>query len=330
VSSRHAWGYATRVARLFAPLGVTKRERVGLDAGLAERRRLNASLLVMAWLLAFLSISGCSAQRHQEAPFSTPFGVGVGDVPITAPQLDAIGPVWYLDWNWRGPALKGHERLYIIGCAEVKGDRGAIPAAMRASGASWWALGNEPNDPHQDNRTPEEYAELYFIFEGWAKNAPHCRILPAGIANADWQWAEAFREAFRAKYGRYPRVDGWNIHNYILEPGLDPYDIGEFQRRILAFHRWMERIGDGHKPLFLTEFGVLYGNGCCGRPVDPPEKVQAFMRDAVQWLVESKVVACWAWFATYSEQYNGSLMTTEGQLNDLGILYRDLVQKHVK
>lgn len=274
-----------------------------------------------------LVLAGAGCARHRSAPamFRTPFGVGVGDAPVTAAQLDALGPVWYMDWDWKTPTLAGHERLYVIGCAEVKADRGRIPAAMRASGSAWWSLGNEPNDPNQDNRTPEEYAELYHIFEGWAQEAPRCGVLPAGIANADWQWAEAFREAYRERYGRYPRVDGWNIHNYILEPGLDPYDVDEFGRRILAFRRWMERIGDGEKPLFLSEFGVLYGNGCCDRPVDPPEKIQAFMRASVAWLRESRAVDCWAWFATYSKLYNGSLMTVDGELNELGEAYRQLV-----
>ena len=77
-------------------------------------------------------------------------------------------------------------------------------------------MGNEPNDPNQDNRTPEAYAFLYRVFEEWAAEAPRCGILPAGIANADWQWAERFRQEYFDRFGRYPRVDGWNIHNYIL------------------------------------------------------------------------------------------------------------------
>jgi len=280
---------------------------------------------VQAGLCAVLVLAGACARAPRGEPFSTPFGVGVGDAPVSAAQLDALGPVWYMDWTWRTPAIGGHQRLYVIGCAEVKGDRGRLPAAMRASGAAWWSLGNEPNDPNQDNVTAEEYAELYHIFEGWADQAPQCRILPAGIANADWQWTEAFREAYRERYSRYPQVDGWNIHNYILEAGMDSYDVSEFSRRILAFGRWMESIGDGDKPLFLTEFGVLYGNGCCDRPVDAPEKLEAFMRDAIEWLQESKAVTAWAWFATYTRLYNGSLMTEDGQLNTLGEMYRDLV-----
>ena len=284
-------------------------------------------VVLPAWLVAVLFCSGCAVLHRDGSPFSTPFGVTIGDFPATAEQVHAIGPVWYMDYRWDSPTLEGHERLYVIRCWEVKPDRGAIPSAMVASGSAWWSLGNEPNDPNQDNVSAEEYAELYYSFEGWAKDAPRCRIVSAGIGNADWMWAEAFREAFRERYGRYPRVDAWNIHNYMLEADLDPYDLGEFQRRIVDFRRWMESIGDGDKPLFLTEFGVLYGSGCCGRPIDPREKIHSFMRDTVRWLRESNLVTCWAWFVTYSDIYNGSLLTSEGQIDDLGMTYRELVQE---
>lgn len=282
----------------------------------------------LLWVVACAVLaSGCAASGRSRPRFSTPFGVGVGDAPVTAEQLDALGPLWYVDWQWRTPTLGGHERIYIVRCAEVQRDTGAIAAAMREHGVAWWALGNEPNDVKQDNVSPEEYAQLYATFESWARGTPGCYLLPAGIANADWQWAEAFREAYRTRYARYPRVDGWNIHNYILEPGLDPYDIAEFGRRIEAFRHWMESIGDGDKPLFLTEFGVLYGNGCCERPTDPPEKIETFMRESVQWLRESGLVEAWAWFATYSTLYNGNLMSPGSQLLPLGELYRDLAMQ---
>lgn len=294
--------------------------------------RLNLQLQISNFAIVLLAIllgcSGCNLNQASRPPFATPFGVDVGDVPATAGQLDALGPVWYMDYHWDTPTLSGHGRLYVIRSWEVRGDRGAILSAMQASGPAWWSLGNEPNDPNQDNVSPEEYAELYHTFEGWAIKAQRCKILPAGIANADWNWAEAFRKAYRQKYGRYPRVDGWNIHNYVLEEGLNPYDVAEFQRRILAFHRWMESIGDEQKPLFLTEFGVLYGNGCCNRPVDPPDKIQSFMRDAVRWLADSNLVACWAWFASDANPYNGSLLDQSGQPNALGTIYRELLLEH--
>ncbi len=277
--------------------------------------------------MCLLLVSAACGQRHVTPPlFDTPFGVAIGDAPLTGEQLGALGPLWYMDWSWLKPAVAGHQRLYVVNCAEVEAYRERIPAAMKMSGASWWALGNEPNDPTQDNVTPAEYAELYYIFEGWAGDAPRCGMLPAGIANADWRWAQEFRQAFFDRYGRYPKVDGWNIHNYILDPGMDPYDVDEFGRRIQAFRRWMEGIGDGEKPLFLTEYGVLYGSGCCDRPVDPPEKLQRFMIESTDWLLRSGDVQAWAWFATYTRLYNGSLMTQDGKLNELGRLYGRLAR----
>ena len=294
--------------------------------GFWDREQKKPGFLVLFALLAFAT--SCSLVRTPAVspPFRTRFGVAVGDVDVTAKQLDALGAVWYMDYRWKTPTLTGHERLYTVRCWEVEADRGAIAAAMRASGSAWWSLGNEPNDPAQDNVTPEQYAALYAAFEQWAQGAPQCRIVPAGIANVDWNWAQAFREAFRSSYGRYPRVDAWNVHNYILEASLDPYDVAEFQRRILAFRRWMETIGEGRKPLLLTEFGVLYGNGCCRRPVDPPQRLEDFMRDAVGWLTHSQAVTSWAWFATYADVFNGNLMTHKSELTDLGMLYRNLIR----
>lgn len=290
-----------------------------------SEERISRQRPVVLLLVGLMSL-GCGV-RHSPPLFGTKFGVGIGDAPLTAAQLGQLGPVWYMDWSWSKPPVPGHERLYVINCDEVQSQGSRIAAAMKASGPSWWALGNEPNDPNQDNRTPEEYAVLYRTFEDWAAEAPQCGILPAGIANADWQWAQQFRQSFLDQFGRYPRVDGWNIHNYILEPGLDPYDVGEFSRRIDAFDKWMESIGDGDKPLFLTEFGVLYGSGCCDRPVDPPERLQQFMLGTVDWLKSSGKVQAWAWFATYSRRYNGSLMSPDGELNELGELYGQLVRQ---
>ena len=126
--------------------------------------------------------------------------------------------------------------------------------------SGWWILGNEPNDPNQDDLSPGAYAAFYHRAEGLIRRAdPKAHVTPAGISNADWRWAEAFRESYREQYGRYPRVDAWNIHDYVLEPDRDQLDVAEFQRRIIAFHTWMEESGEGDKPLLLTEFGALFG-----------------------------------------------------------------------
>lgn len=281
-------------------------------------------------LVLFLTILVGIIQQDASLPpvlaLPGPFGVCIGWGLGTKEQLDILGDVWYIDYGYRGEELRGHPRLYMVR-ARVPLDRG-FEKVMRANPGSWWILGNEPNDPNQDNISPAEYAKLYHDFYHLAKRTDaFCRILPAGIADADWRWAEAFREKYREAYGCYPPVDGWNIHNYLLDPDLDPYDVKEFKRRIVAFGDWMGRIGERDKPLFLTEFGVLYGAGCCGRPIDPPGKVVSFMRETVSWLEGTDYVQYWAWFAINSGgRFNGDLFDAEGKLTLFGAAYRDLMR----
>jgi len=287
-----------------------------------------SALIRCAALVAVLGgaiLSGSSACR--DTPAMAPlgrFGVCAEWTPGLQAQLDNLGDVWYYDYHYSSPTVGGHARLMMV---RYKPFGAQLCRAMRSHPGAWWAAGNEPNDPDQDNRSPREYAEFYHDFYRWAKKTdPRCKVLPAGIADADWRWAREFRAEYRRLYGSYPRVDGWNIHNYLLDPGSDPYDVSEFKRRILAFRHWMLEIGEAEKPLFLTEFGVLYGAGCCQRPLDPPEKTVAFMRETVTWLAESDYVQHWAWFILNNAgDFNGGLHDSEGRISVYGEAYRDLI-----
>lgn len=282
--------------------------------------RLAFGLGVVAMALCVLV--GCGSEPP---PFSGHFGVCAESVAELQAQLDAIGDVWYYDYHFATTSATGHQRLFMIRFQPL--DQ-TLEAVIRANPGAWWAVGNEPNDPHQDDLSPEAYAARFHEVAEFIRRAdPSCQILPAGLANADWRWAREFREAYRRRYGRYPVVAGWNIHNYLLEPGIDPYDVAEFKRRIVAFRHWMLEIGEEQKPLFLTEFGVLYGAGCCDRPVDPPERTVAFMRETVQWLATTSYVQHWAWFILNNAgEFNGGLY--EEGLTLYGQAYRDLVQQY--
>jgi hypothetical protein len=154
---------------------------------------------------------------------------------------------------------------------------------------------------------------------------PQARIIPAGVANADWKWLSEWREEYRKAYGRYPPVDGWNIHNYILDSCGVALNATEFKRRIIAFREWMKQIGDGAGPLFLTEYGVLYGNGCCGCPPIPTGDVVAYMQSTTRWLELTHAATAWAWFAVdTSNRFNGDLFA-EGQILPTGLAYQQLV-----
>ncbi len=239
-------------------------------------------------------------------------------------MLDAIGPVWYYTYGFEGASIPGHERVYLV---RPGYDPSALRQALRRDRGAWWIVGNEPNDPYQDNLSPAAYAAFYQRFVSEARRWDStCRLVPAGIANCDWEWAQAFREAYRQAEGEYPPVDAWNVHNYILEPERDQLDLAEFQRRIVAFRAWMAEIGAQDTPLWLTEFGALYGTGQDGRPPQDLEQAAAYMASTVEWLAAGDQVQRWAWFATRTAgQFYGDLYDEAGLLTALGETYRDAV-----
>ena len=272
----------------------------------------------VALLLAAMLLRGASLPPRYPVPR---YGVVVVR-EMGAEQLDRLGPVWYYRYGYEGDGLRGHQRVFLVG---PHFDREAVRMAIARHPGAWWLVGNEPNDPFQDNLSPAAYAAFYQRFTELALSTDRsCRLVPAGLANADWRWAQAFLDSYVAQYKRAPTIAAWNIHNYMLEPDRDQLDLQEFKERILSFRRWMTQVGDGNKPLMLTEFGVLFGTGLAGRPAEEPERVRVFVHEAVRWLAETEHVQCWAWFANNTGgQFNGDLYLDNGELSSFGIFYRD-------
>lgn len=250
-------------------------------------------------------------------------GVAVGYGLGGAGELDALGPVWYVDYDYDSLALGKHRRLHLVNTRDSLAP--AIRTALIQRG-EWWQFGNEPNDPNQDNVAPAEYAIRFHAFSTLMRQIdPGAKILPAGIADADWKWAEAFRKEYRDRYGADPVVDGWSIHNFMLERCESALDVKGFQGRIVAFRDWMRRTGQS-TPLWLTEYGVLYGNGCCGCPAIPADRTIAYLRATTQWLIDTRPVVGWAWFAVRTGgRYNGDLFDEAARLTPAGEAYRMLV-----
>ncbi len=291
------------------------------------RRRPRIRISVHLGLLVILALLQRGAASLPSHPRPR---AGIVVITWTTPDvLDHLGPVWYYQYGFDGPNLPGHQRVYMV---PIHFDDDALLAAMRRAARSgpgtWWLVGNEPNDPYQDNLSPSAYAAFYRRVERLARWAdPSIRLVPAGIANADWRWAQAFRESYRAQFGRYPRVAAWNIHNYILDADRSQYDLPEFQRRILAFRAWMALSGEGHQALLLTEYGVLYGSGCCGRPVEDAAPGAEFMRQTTTWLEQTDYVQAWNWFSLDSaQQFNGDLLSPSGELSPFGQAYATWVR----
>ena len=276
--------------------------------------RLGRTLLGAVVLLAAVA---SSMPRGTALPWPRSGVVVVGET--SAEQLDALGPLWYYDYGFSSEDKPGHRRIYLV---PLRYDPLQLAQAAKKVPNTWWMVGNEPNDPNQDNLSPDTYAAVYRRVESALEKAgADVHLMPGGLANADWEWANAFRESYRAQFGDYPDVAAWNIHNYVLEPDRDQLDVPEFQRRIIDFRSWMAAIGESQKPLFLTEFGALYGTGRHGRPPEDPQRIVAYIDSVVPWLASTDYVRCWSWFATETNgQFNGDLYL-DGDLSVYGRAY---------
>ena len=166
-------------------------------------------------------------------------------------ELDILDSVWYLDYDFATPSWPNHQRLYFVWLTSSPQE--AAQVARRFPG-QWWTFGNEPNDPNQDNVEPEAYVQRYHdLYYALMSADPQARLVPTGVANADWHWLDQWREDYRQRYGRYSSVDAWRFHNYLLDTCESALNADEFKRRALEFRDWVKRIGDDAHPVFMTD-----------------------------------------------------------------------------
>ena len=83
-------------------------------------------------------------------------------------------------------------------------------------------------------------------------------------------WTGAWRDAYKKKYGVYPQVDIWDIHLYPDDDASKAYgdrnhpqpsDLSSASRQAIKdaayFRNYLNSIGEGDKPLWITEAGLL-------------------------------------------------------------------------
>lgn len=285
-------------------------------------------------------------------------GVPIGSAPFTAGIAARLGLGWYLNWSTQVEPLDvdGLEFVQIIlnRGDDYQPNRAQLAAVLAANPGSLWLIGNEPDVPWQDNKTPEHYARIYHELYTFIKTLdPTAQVAIGAISQVTplrLLYLERILAAYEEFYGRPMPVDVWNIHAFILREERDSWgvsiprgfedvdqgmlweiedhvDMALFRQQIIDFRRWMARRGERDKPLIVSEYGVLMPEGYGF----PPETVAAFMEATFDYLLaasdqeigypadDNRLVQRLAWYSFSDTAYPTGNLVEPGS-NDLTLV----------
>ena len=188
----------------------------------------------------------------------------------------------------------------------------------------------------QDEILPETYAVAYHDLYTMIKAAdPTARVAIGGVIQATplrLQYLTAIWDHYQAIYTDTMPVDVWNVHNFIIQEQAHSWgadipagitatvgsyvdepqthiDLTIFDAQIRAFRQWMKDRGQQHKPLIVSEYGVLFHNGLMGLPANDAEAIRDFMTDTFDYFYNTKdctlgdpsdqcrLVQMWNWYS---------------------------------
>jgi hypothetical protein len=233
--------------------------------------------------------------------------------------------------------------------------------AQRNRGLTW-LVGNEPDVRWQDNTPPEVYAIAYHRAYHAIKSAdPTAQIAIGGISQVTplrLQYLERVWEFYRSLYNEEMPVDVWNMHAFVLReerggwgvnipPGFTIEHRGELweiddhdnltlvERQIWAMREWMAAHGQGDKPLWITEYGILmpaeYGFDTARVITFLEGSFDLFLtlRDPEVGLAadDFRLVQRWNWYSARDSRYpTGNLFDNYGRSTPIGDAYSAYLQ----
>jgi polysaccharide biosynthesis protein PslG len=180
-----------------------------------------------------------------------------------------------LDYQRAPPTSYADYRDFVYAVVSRYKPHGLSPVTATAYGISDWVIWNEPNvsrpgeAPHSDafwTGDLEAYLQLLRAgYEGAHAADPNANVLNGALADIFWiegkpDVVKALERLYdpngdgNAADGGRPFFDTLNVHTYQLsEPTATWY-----QERLQALVKVMERFGDSHKRIWITETG--YGS----------------------------------------------------------------------
>lgn len=289
------------------------------------------------------------------------FGVNVIQNPANL-TMEKLRLGWYLNYNTNNSSLLANSMTYVpvIRLSQTgpnAEDYSYTPSgtdllnAIAANPQADWLIGNEPDRiDFQDDIEPHVYAAAYAELYGIIKTADlSARIFAGTIVQPTplrLQYLDKVLDSYKQQNSGAPMpVDGWSIHNFILNevscdydpgncwgadipPGInanfgeiisieDNDNINLFTQRIVNFRQWMADRGYGGLPLTVSEYGVLmpdYLGFDSNRVNTFMNATFDYMRTATDPVLGDPndnyhLVQTWSWFSTgaVGDQYNGYL-----------------------
>jgi len=281
----------------------------------------------------------------QEAPaplcrFGVNFNVQKSGPPsdLTNYDIASLRAGWYIDYRALNepPRPNGAEYVHMIRLSQERIEstetytytysprRSQLTTILGNNPASTVFVGNEPDRiQFQDGIDPDVYADAYHeIYHLIKKIDPTARVFAGSIVQPTelrLEYLDLVLQSYQQKYGALMPVDGWSIHNFILNerscdhygdisicwgadipPGVDATDglvitVEEleetrnpdlFIEQIERFRIWMAARGYTGQPVYLSEYGVLLPD--IYQQFDfSPAAVNQFMNDTFDYVLNA-------------------------------------------
>lgn len=302
----------------------------------------------------WLALAACS-YATPERGLDPRFGVIMAGHSLDADGVtcaqNALGAgTWY---SFGGPVGVTTQELGIV---RPSSNLTTAALAAQARPGRTWLLGNEPNVPGQDDISPSAFADFVRAVStallaadpsarlvgpntlNWTRSCPpdNCGSYSAGRS-----WADTFVATYRDRYGALP-FHAWGIHVYLIDWSTYPMvNAQDGIAQLTSLRSWLNE-KDLNLPIWLTEFGTLWGyegaNWGSGRAVPVgsyrTDLLSEYLDRLLGWLVRNGAeyrVERWYLYATtpppepYTDVVGGITLLQSGSmaLTPLGAKYRD-------
>lgn len=286
------------------------------------------------WVMSAKAESNSSSVLAETTEPLCRFGVNAahgGNDSITDYDIAALRVGWYINYQATATSARpgGIEYAPMIRLSQTGSvsytfspSVYAITQTLAANPGATWFVGNEPDRRQfQDDLEPKVYAIAYHDMYKLIKSYdPTAQVFAGSIVQPTplrIQYLDLVLQSYIAQYGSSMPVDGWSIHNFILNeascehyndlgvcwgadipPGISAIDglrielkdndnFTLFKEQIVRFRDWMAKRGYRDTPLFLSEYGVLMPNTFAPPADFPPSRVNSFMTKTFDYLISA-------------------------------------------